>query len=187
MATITEGKPVSALDFGPLLDETVSVESSVVLEKEQSPQATKIANWVQRQFRLYERERMTREERWKRNYRMYMGKQWDGLRATPQKRKTRAVINYIFSAIETTVPLETDGKYRLQYQPRETKTELPIISEAQINEIRQMSSSDAALADAMGQIADYHWRSLDMDSMLPIASRIAKIYGTAFFYTFWNQ
>lgn len=186
MATLMAGSPVSALDFGPLEPESGPVESTVILEKEQSPQALKIANWAAKQFRVYEKHRKSREDRWKRNYRMYMGKQWDGLRQTPQKRKTRAVINYIFSAIETMVPLETDGKYRLQYQPRETKTEIPVVDEVGIQQIRHMASSDAALADAMGQIADYQWRALDMDSKLPIASRIAKIYGTAFFYTFWN-
>lgn len=155
----------------------------VILEETQSEQADRIAKFVQDRFKEYEKARKDKEDRWRRYYRMYRGKQWEALSIKPNKRKTRAVINYIFSSIETSVPLETDGKYRLMYQPREASSPIPT---GDIRAIQEMGASDLELAKAMSMVADYHWRYLSMDAKLPIAARVAKIYGTAFFYTYWD-
>lgn len=184
MATLIEGPPVSSLEYEP---EPTSLPGQPEIDEEQSEQALRIANFVQKKFREYEKCRDEREKKWKRYYRMYRGRQWDALGIRPNKNKTRAVINYIFSSIETSVPLETDGKYKLQFQPRELKSDINIpVTIDQIPQLQEIEKHDLALAKSMDQISDYRWRAIEMDGKLPIASRIAKIYGTAFFYTFWN-
>lgn len=101
---------------------------------------------------------------WEKWYRLYSGQHWDGQR--PDWKST-PVVNFIWSTIETIIPIMTDSSPQWVVAP--TKPE------------------NAQTADVMNDIVRRVWIKNDMDLKLPIILRNTMKYGTGFAKVWWKE
>lgn len=113
-------------------------------------------------------------ETWDKCWSFYIGNQWgQGKRAAPylsdeeEDWRAKIAVNFIFSTVETIIPIYLDAQPNIYVYP--TKPEFQ------------------EQADMLGKVKDHIWRKANMRERLgQVGSHIA-VYGTAFFYVFWNE
>lgn len=120
-----------------------------------------------RAYDLYARAKAYRrnfDQDWDRFYRFYAGRQWEG--PVPEW-KTKITVNFIFSTIETIVPIMTDTRPQIVVAPQEP--------------------SDYQIAEIHSHIQRNIWDYNDMDVRLPSAVRGALIFGNYFIKPWWDK
>lgn len=115
-------------------------------------------------YKEAKRFRSTFDRSWDRWYRLYSGQHWDGPR--PEWRST-PVVNFIFSTIETIIPIMTDNNPQINVVPKNSKSN--------------------AMASVMGTILEKVWKDNDMDLKLPETIKNALKYGTGIQKVWWNS
>jgi hypothetical protein len=124
----------------------------------------KIQQMVLDKYKEAKKHRRTYDKDWERWYRLYSGQQWDGPR--PDWKST-PVVNFIFSTIETIVPIMTDSNPQVVVAPS-----LP---------------SCAQTAEVFNDLVKRVWVNNDMDLKLPAIVRNSLKYGTGFAKVWWKE
>ena len=110
-----------------------------------SPEETETVRWVEKLFTQARQHRMKYDRKWLDYYRMFRGKQWDDKRPA---YKNSEVINLIWQSIQSTVPIMTDARPRVQFVPEEP-------TDLEFSEVlNQMFESDWNKTDAMTQLLE---------------------------------
>jgi hypothetical protein len=99
---------------------------------------------------------------WKRNWEFYIGRQW-GPRA---HWKASPVENYVFSKVETMLPILTDNRPRIHVLPRQQEF--------------------MEYADSMQDLISYLWDRLNMDDVVVEVTKNMLLFGKGFYYTYWD-
>jgi len=147
--------PVEGANSGSISEKTIPEDQGKV-EKN-------LAEQVLRAYKEAKKHRATYDKNWDRWYRLYSGQHWDGPR--PEWRST-PVVNFIFSTIETILPIMTDNNPQINVVPK--------------NEASLPTSS------IMGVIMEKLWVDNDMDLKLPETVKNALKYGTGIQKAWWN-
>lgn len=108
--------------------------------------------------------RSTYDQNWDKWYRYYSGDHWEGDRP---KWRSLPVLNFIFSTIETILPIMTDGRPKIN--------------------IVAAKPDAAPMADIIGAVADRIWTKNDMDLKLPMMVKNALKYGTGIAKIWWDN
>lgn len=124
----------------------------------------KLAAQVLSAYKEAKRFRQTYDKNWERWYRLYSGNHWDGPR--PEWRST-PVVNFIFSTIETILPIMTDNSPQINVVPK--------------------NQSSLPTSSLMGVIMEKLWVDNDMDIKLPETVKNALKYGTGIQKVWWNS
>jgi len=80
--------------------------------------------------------------------------------------KSSPVENYVFSKVETIIPILTDNRPTIHVLPRD-----PEFSE---------------YAEHIHNLLGYHWDRLNMDDIVLEATKNSLIFGKGFYYTYWD-
>ncbi len=147
--------PVEGANGGGITNKTIPDDQPKV---EQS-----LAMSVLNAYKDAKRYRAQYDKNWERWYRLYSGQHWDGPR--PEWRST-PVVNFIFSTIETILPIMTDNNPQINIIPK--------------NEDSQEMSA------IMGAIMEKLWISNRMGLKLPETVKSALKYGTGIQKVWWN-
>lgn len=148
--------PVTGLESGNIAQQSIP-------EDIQSEPARDLAQRVLGKYREAKRHRSTWDKDWERFYRLYAGQHWDAPR--PEWRSD-VTVNFIFSTIETILPIMTD-------------------SHPTINIVPTMDHSNKN-AEILGEIVKRIWVSNDMTVVLPRTIKNALKYGTGIQKCWWN-
>ena len=143
--------------------ETTQIEGQIIPEEVQTPNETKMAEYVLEKYKEAKRYRANFDKDWERWYKLYAGQHWDGPR--PEWRSD-ATVNFIFMTIETILPIITDQS-------------------PEINVVPAMANSNKN-AEIIGEIVRRVWVDNDMDLELPIIMKNTLKYGTAFAKVWWD-
>lgn len=122
-----------------------------------------LAQSVLNAYKQAKRYRAQYDKNWERWYRLYSGQHWDGPR--PEWRST-PVVNFIFSTIETILPIMTDNNPQINVVPK--------------NEDSQEMSA------IMGTIMEKLWVTNSMGIKLPETIKNSLKYGTGIQKVWWN-
>jgi len=133
------------------------------IPEDQSKTNQAIATSVLNAYREAKRFRAQYDKNWERWYRLYAGQHWDGPR--PEWRST-PVVNFIFSTIETILPIMTDNNPQINVLPK--------------NEDSQTMSA------IMGEIMETLWTKNGMPLKLPETIKNTLKYGTGIQKVWWN-
>lgn len=147
--------PVEGSQGGGLSEKTIPQDQPKI----EQALATSVLN----AFKEAKRYRAQFDKNWERWYRLYAGQHWDGPR--PEWRST-PVVNFIFSTIETILPIMTDNNPQINVIPK--------------NEDSQEMSA------IMGAIMEKLWTSNRMGLKLPETIKNALKYGTGIQKVWWN-
>jgi hypothetical protein len=131
---------------------------------ELSPEEMAIQQDVFEKYRAAKKYRKAFDKDWDRWYKLYAGQHWD---QTRPDWKSTPVVNFIFSTIETIIPIMTDSSPQLVVAPAEP--------------------SCAETAEVMGDIVKRIWVSNDMDLKLPVIVKNLLKYGTGFAKVWWKE
>ncbi len=148
--------PVDSQESGELKNHTVPDDI-------QNETEVKLAEMVLNKYKEAKRYRANFDKDWDRWYRLYAGQHWDGPR--PEWRSD-ATVNFIFSTIETILPIMTD----------------------QSPQINVVAASDHSMknADIIGECVKRVWVDNDMDLTLPEIVKNTLKYGTGIVKVWWN-
>ena len=135
-----------------------------LIPEEQGETQAKLAEQVLHAYKEAKAYRSTYDRQWDRWYRLYSGQHWDGPR--PEWRST-PVVNFIFSTIETILPIMTDNNPQINVVPK--------------------NSASGPTASIMGTIMEKLWVDNDMDIKLPETIKNALKYGTGIQKVWWNS
>lgn len=124
---------------------------------EPSPEEKKTIRLVEKLFSKAKAARKPYEEKWLDNYRMFRGRQWKDAR--PSYRHSE-VVNLIFRAIQSEVPILVDGRPKPEFVPQEP--------------------GDLALAQILNDIFDSDWNSGNWLFKLTEIVYDAHFYGASF-------
>ncbi len=102
-------------------------------------------------------------DKWRELDKFYRGDQWKG--AVPSY-KSKPVLNFAFSLVESVVPRLTDNRPEVLVMAR-----LP---------------DDDKLAEMLHQVQQFLWQFNDMQAKCEEAARLALKYGTAIFKQYWD-
>lgn len=138
-------------------------ENKSIPEEGQTPNEQKLAQIVLEKYREAKRYRASFDKDWSRWYKLYAGQHWEGPR--PEWRSD-ATVNFIFSTIETILPIITDNAPQINVVPA--------------------SSHSSKNAEIIGEIVRRIWVENDMDLELPIVMKNALKYGTSFAKVWWD-
>lgn len=141
-------------------DETVGKNASATNREQSyspSPEEEKAIKLVERCFQKAKNARKPYDFRWLDYYRMFRGRQWSDQR--PSYRHAE-VVNLIFRAIQSDVPILTDGRPMPQYVPAEPQ--------------------DLELAEILNDVLASDWESGNWLFKLTEAIYDAHFYGTGF-------
>lgn len=136
---------------------------SHAIPQEQGELQRKLAEVVLNRFKEAKKYRSTFDKDWERWYRLYAGQHWDGPRPA---WRSDATVNFIFSTIETILPIMTDQAPEINVVPA--------------------ASNDGRTAEIIGEIVRRIWRNNDMDLTLPITLKNTLKYGTGIQKIWWN-
>lgn len=139
------------------------INDQVIPEDVQSPTEQQLAEMVLDKYKEAKKYRSTYDKDWERWYRLYAGQHWEGPR--PDWRSD-ATVNFIFSTIETILPIITDNA-------------------PQINVVPSMAHSNRN-AEIIGEITRRIWVDNDMDLELPVIMKNCLKYGTSFAKIWWD-
>lgn len=101
---------------------------------------------------------------WIEFYKFFRGKQWKERR--PAYRSSE-VLNYVFSAIQTIIPIMTDNRPNIETQPQEP--------------------SDLEFSEIMTQLLRAKWDTNNWNNVVSESVVDMCIYGTAIFEVEWNE
>lgn len=130
----------------------------------QAPQdglAPRVLRW----FEAAHAYRAKKSGAWKKNYEYYFGRQWD-LSQRP-RWKASPVRNYVYSKVETIVPIMTDN--------RPTINTLPVGPEA------------SEYADTVQRWVNQQWLLNDMDTKVAIASKACLFFNRGVYHVCWDH
>jgi hypothetical protein len=130
---------------------------------EQGKVQQQLAEQILSAYKEAKRYRATYDKNWERWYRLYSGQHWDGPR--PEWRST-PVVNFIFSTIETILPIMTDQSPEINVVPSNYQS--------------------TKMAAIMGQVMEKLWVDNDMDLKLPEIVKNSLKYGTGIAKVWWN-
>lgn len=147
--------PVEGASSGGISEKTIPQDQPRI----EQALATSVLN----AYKEAKRYRATYDKNWERWYRLYAGQHWDGPR--PEWRST-PVVNFIFSTIETILPIMTDNNPQINVVPK--------------NEDSQTMSG------IMGAIMEKLWRDNNMGLKLPETIKNSLKYGTGIQKVWWN-
>ena len=74
----------------------------------------KIVRMVEKTFKKHKKHREKYDKNWLENYKIFRGDQWKNKR--PSYRHSE-VINLVFQAIQSTVPMQTDARPKFEFLP----------------------------------------------------------------------
>lgn len=131
---------------------------------ELSPEELEIQQDIFEKYRAAKKYRRNYDKDWEKWYKLYAGQHWDAAR--PDWKST-PVVNFIFSTIETIIPIMTDSSPEWVVAPQEP--------------------SDASIAEVLEAILKKIWVKNDMDLKLPIILRNVMKYGTGFAKVWWKE
>lgn len=137
--------------------------SEKVIPQDQPKIEQALATSVLNAYKEAKRYRAQYDKNWERWYRLYAGQHWDGPR--PEWRST-PVVNFIFSTIETILPIMTDNNPQINITPK-----------------NQDSQEMSAI---MGAIVEKLWTDNSMGLKLPETIKNALKYGTGIQKVWWN-
>lgn len=123
-----------------------------------------IVSSVYREFKEAEGHKRGYAKDWIRYYLLYASKHWQG---TQPSWMSTPVINLVFSAIETMVPILTHSNPQIAVAPQEPQ--------------------DEAIASVIGKLLECIWEANDMSVKLPKIVRNMLIFGNGFVKILWNQ
>lgn len=148
--------PVTGLDSG-------NISNHEVPDDVQSETERKLAELVLSRFREAKRYRATWDKDWERYYRLYAGQHWD----TPRPEwRSDATVNFIFSTIETILPIMTDSSPTIHVVPAQDHSNKN--------------------AEILGEIVKRIWVSNRMQNLLPRTIKNALKYGTGIQKVWWD-
>lgn len=153
---LLDSKPVPTIYQDP-------VRAPAAPDKRQSPDNEKKAKAVFSRYREAKSFKKNYDKDWDRYYKLYIGQHWQGNR--PEWKST-PVVNFIFSTIETIIPIMTDSSPTLTVVPREP--------------------DDAGIAEVLSQIMKKIWVDQEMQLKLPTIIKNTLKYGTGFAKVWWN-
>jgi hypothetical protein len=120
---------------------------------------------VSRLLRMYDEAKRYKQEwtgTWKRSWEFYVGRQW-GQRP---RWKASPVENYVFSKVETMLPILTDNRPRINTLPEQQEF--------------------SQYAESMQGLVNHLWDQLDMDNVVIQVTKNMLLYGKGFYYSFWD-
>lgn len=124
----------------------------------------KLARKIELLFDKYKRARADYDYDWMENYKFFRGRQW--LEPRPAYRNAE-VINIVWQAIQSQVPILTDSRPKFEFIPEEP--------------------SDVKFAEIMNELAEADWQGKNWLMVLTELLYDAKIYGTAISQLEWDQ
>ena len=124
--------------------------------KEQSPEAQATVDLVNKLFQKAKKARKVKQNKWEENFEFYLGRQWPYRRPTYRHSE---VVNLIFAAVESVVPILTDNRPQITFVPEDI--------------------DDRDLAEALTQIADADWTREGWSYVLGDIIKTSLIYGTS--------
>jgi hypothetical protein len=113
---------------------------------------------VMKKFHKYKKYRSRYDMNWLHYYKMWRGDQWDGVRM-PKHRRTE-VVNMIWTAVQSSLPLQTDVRPKMEFLPEEP--------------------TDSAFADVLNKLSDADWQRYNWLTDLTEVVLDGYIYGTGF-------
>lgn len=131
---------------------------------ELTPEEREIQADIFERYRSAKKYRKNYDKDWDKFYRLYSGAHWEAGR--PEWKST-PVVNFIWSTIETIIPIMTDTSPEWIVAPTEP--------------------SDTQVSDIMGSILKRIWIKNAMDLKLPIILRNCMTYGTGFAKVWWKE
>lgn len=130
-----------------------------------SPTTAEEQRMVSSLLGLYDEARTHRadwDKVWKQSWRFYVGDQWPQLPSW----KADPVENYIFSKVETILPILTDNRPTIHVLPREAGYD--------------------DYAEHMHNLFSYLWDRLNMDDTVLEATKNCLIFGKGIYYSYWD-
>lgn len=149
-------RPVDFQNQGPRRPDGTTIQLT--------PEEQEIQADIFERYRSAKKYKKNYDKDWDKFYRLYSGAHWD---ANRPDWKSTPVVNFIWSTIETIVPIMTDSSPEWIVAPTEP--------------------SDTEVSDIMGDILKRIWIKNDMDLKLPIILRNAMTYGTGFAKVWWKE
>lgn len=132
--------------------------------QELTDEEQKLQELVFGKYKEAKKHRQAYDKDWERWYKLYTGQHWEGNR--PDWKST-PVVNFIFSNIETILPILTDSSPQLMCAPTEP--------------------SDTQTAEVMSELLKKAWVTNDMDLKLPTIVKNSLKYGTGFAKVWWRE
>ena len=146
----------AAADSIPALSEHQAPEKSAApANYEPTPDERKLVKKVEKLFDRHRSHRNNYDSDWMDNYRFFRGRQWQEIR--PSYRHSE-VLNLVFQAIQSQVPIMTDARPKFEYLPQEP--------------------SDRPFADLINEIAKSDWEAKNWLFKLTEVLYDGHIYGT---------
>lgn len=133
-------------------------------QRELTEEEQELQGMIFGKYKEAKKARAAYDKDWDRFYKLYAGQHWEGQR--PDWKST-PVCNFIFSTIETIIPIITDNAPQLTCAPAEP--------------------SDVEKADVMSNILKRNWVYNDMDLKLPVIVKNSLKYGTGFAKAWWKE
>lgn len=149
-----------------MLSEHESAHSyeSASLEYQPTPEEKKAIKLVDQLFQKSKNARKSYDEKWLDNYRMFRGKQWKDAR--PSFRHSE-VINLIFRAIQSEVPVLTDAMPKLEFVPSEP--------------------TDFEIANILNDVVASDWDRFNWSYKITECLYDSHIYGNGFGYVGYDK
>jgi hypothetical protein len=130
----------------------------------QSQAQRQTVRMVEKLFSRYRQHRMSHDKHWVENYKIFRGRQWK--EARPSYRNSD-VLNYIYSEIQTIVPIMTDARPNIETVPE--------------------NPEDFEFSQIMTQLLRSKW-DRDLFSQIVVEAIVdANLYGIAITEQPWNQ
>jgi hypothetical protein len=148
---------------GVLAEHQGPAAASEAKDYEPTPEEKRAIKYVKDLFSKARRHRSKYDSQWLSRYKMFRGKQWTEKR--PSYRHSE-VVNMIFEAIQSQVPILTDSRPRFEFLPQEP--------------------SDVEVAQILSEVAEHDWESGNWLFKLTDNIYDANFYGTALGSMEWD-